>query len=128
MAVLRGPAHRFELTNEAYERLVGARALVGRTIREAFDAQEGVPFFDLLDRLYATGESFVGQGMEFHLRDAAGAPQRCLLVKATKTRSWQQAAEQNGWTPAMLTRNEFSKFVEDEFASLRATMTKAGMI
>ena len=50
------------------------------------------------------------------------------IVKATKTRAWQQAVEQNGWTPAMLTGDEFSKFVEDEFASLRATMTKAGMI
>jgi PAS domain S-box-containing protein len=79
MAVLRGPAHRFELANQAYESLVGARALVGRTIREAFDTQEGVLFFDLLDRVYATGESFVGQGMEFHLRDASGTPRRCLL-------------------------------------------------
>ncbi|HSU22192.1 MAG TPA: tripartite tricarboxylate transporter substrate binding protein, partial [Variovorax sp.] len=50
------------------------------------------------------------------------------IVKATRTRAWQQAVEQNGWTPAMLTGDEFSKFVEDEFASLRATMTKAGMI
>jgi PAS domain S-box-containing protein len=79
MAVLRGPAHQFELANQAFERLVGARALVGRTIREAFDVQEGALFFDLLDRVYATGESFVGQGMEFHLRDASGTPRRCLL-------------------------------------------------
>ncbi|SFN24018.1 tripartite tricarboxylate transporter substrate binding protein [Variovorax sp. OV329] len=50
------------------------------------------------------------------------------IVKATKTKAWQQAVEQNGWTPALLTGDEFSKFVEDEFAGLRATMTKAGMI
>jgi putative tricarboxylic transport membrane protein len=50
------------------------------------------------------------------------------IVKATKTRAWQQAVEQNGWTPAVLTGDEFSKFVEGEFASLRTTMTKAGMI
>jgi PAS domain S-box-containing protein len=79
MAVLRGPAHQFELANQAFERLVGARALVGRTIREAFDVQEGALFFDLLDQVYAKGESFVGQGMEFHLRDASGTPRRCLL-------------------------------------------------
>ena len=79
MAVLRGPAHRFELANQAFERLVGVRALVGHTVREAFDTQEGVAFFNLLDRVYATGESFVGQGMEFHLRDASGTPRRCLL-------------------------------------------------
>ena len=50
------------------------------------------------------------------------------IVKATKTRAWQQAVEQNGWTPALLTGDDFSKFVEDEFASLRAIMTKAGMV
>ena len=50
------------------------------------------------------------------------------IVKATKTSAWQQAVEQNGWTPALLTGDEFSKFVEDEFASLRATLAKAGMI
>ena len=50
------------------------------------------------------------------------------IVKATKTQAWAQAVEQNGWTPALMTGDEFSKFVEDEFTSLRATMTKAGMI
>jgi PAS domain-containing protein len=55
MAVLSGPEHRFELANRAYERLTNARPLVGRTIREVFDAQEGIVFFDLLDRVYATG-------------------------------------------------------------------------
>lgn len=50
------------------------------------------------------------------------------IMKATKTKAWQQAVEQNGWTPALLTGDEFSKFVEAEFISLRTTMTKAGMI
>jgi putative tricarboxylic transport membrane protein len=50
------------------------------------------------------------------------------IVKATKTRAWQQAVELNGWTPALLTGDDFSQFVEDEFASLRVTMSKAGMI
>ncbi len=50
------------------------------------------------------------------------------IVKATTTRAWQQAVEQNGWTPALLTGNEFGSFVENEFESLRATMAKAGMI
>ncbi|MGF6527704.1 Bug family tripartite tricarboxylate transporter substrate binding protein [Variovorax sp. PvP013] len=50
------------------------------------------------------------------------------IVKATQTRAWQQAVEQNGWTPALLGGDAFGKFVEDEFASLRTTMTKAGMI
>jgi PAS domain S-box-containing protein len=79
MAVLRGPEHRFDLANQAYERLANVRPLVGRTIREVFDAQEGVVFFDLLDQAYATGETYVGRGLEFNLQEGATGTRRCLL-------------------------------------------------
>ena len=51
-----------------------------------------------------------------------------LIVKATKTKSWAEALEKNHWTPALMTGTDFDKFVDDEFASLRAVMHKAGMI
>ena len=40
----------------------------------------------------------------------------------------QEALEKNGWTPALLTGPEFDKFVDEEFASLRAVMAKSGML
>ena len=51
-----------------------------------------------------------------------------MIVKATKHASWAEALKKNDWTPALLTGAEFEKFVDDEFASLRATMAKSGMI
>jgi putative tricarboxylic transport membrane protein len=51
-----------------------------------------------------------------------------VLVKATKSKSWAESMEKNNWTPALLTGAEFEKFVDDDFASLRATMVKSGMI
>ena len=51
-----------------------------------------------------------------------------LIVKATKTKSWAEALEKNHWTPALMTGTDFDKFVDDEFASLRAVMHKSGMI
>jgi putative tricarboxylic transport membrane protein len=51
-----------------------------------------------------------------------------MLVKATKTKAWADSMEKNGWTPALLTSPDFDKFVDDEFASLRAVMAKSGMI
>jgi putative tricarboxylic transport membrane protein len=51
-----------------------------------------------------------------------------LLVKATKTKAWAESLEKNNWTAAVLTGAEFEKFVDDDFASLRATMVKAGMV
>jgi len=51
-----------------------------------------------------------------------------MVVKATKTKAWAEAVDKNGWTPALLTGDAFGKFVDEEFASLRAIMVKAGMI
>ena len=51
-----------------------------------------------------------------------------MVVKATKSKAWAEAMEKNAWTPALLTGAEFEDFVDREFASLRATMVKAGMI
>jgi putative tricarboxylic transport membrane protein len=51
-----------------------------------------------------------------------------MIVKAMKSKAWAEAMEKNAWTPAVLTGPEFDEFVDREFASLRATMVKAGMI
>ena len=51
-----------------------------------------------------------------------------MLVKATQTKSWAEAMEKNNWTPALMTGPAFDKFVDDEFASLRAVMVKSGMV
>jgi putative tricarboxylic transport membrane protein len=51
-----------------------------------------------------------------------------LVVKASRSKSWNEALTKNAWTPAVMTGDEFGDFVDREFASLRATMVKAGMI
>jgi putative tricarboxylic transport membrane protein len=51
-----------------------------------------------------------------------------LVVKATKSKAWAESLEKNSWTPALMTGPAFDKFVDDEFASLRAVMAKSGMI
>ena len=51
-----------------------------------------------------------------------------MVFKATKSKSWAESLEKNNWTPAWMPNPEFDDFVDREFASLRATMVKAGMI
>jgi len=51
-----------------------------------------------------------------------------MLLKAAKSKSWAEALEKNSWTAAVLSGPEFEKFVDDDFAALRATMVKAGMV
>jgi putative tricarboxylic transport membrane protein len=51
-----------------------------------------------------------------------------IVLKALKTKAWAEAMEKNQWTPAVMAGKEFEEFVDREFASLRATMVKAGMV
>src|SRR5690606_35133606 len=61
ICVLRGPAHVFELVNEAYLRLVGQRSLLGLCAREAIPEAEGQGFFEKLDQVYQSGEPYMGR-------------------------------------------------------------------
>jgi PAS domain S-box-containing protein len=75
MAILRGPEHRFELTNPAYQQLVGHRDVVGLPVREALPETAGQGFVNLLDKVYRDGEAFVGRSVPVSLvRVAGGAP------------------------------------------------------
>jgi putative tricarboxylic transport membrane protein len=51
-----------------------------------------------------------------------------MVVQATKSKAWAQALQANNWTSALLAGPEFEAFVDNDFASLRATMVKAGMV
>jgi len=51
-----------------------------------------------------------------------------MLLKAVKSKAWEEALEKNSWTPAVLTGADFEKFVEDDFAAMRAIMVKSGMV
>ncbi len=74
IAVLRGPKHRFELTNAGYLKIVAHRDLIGLDVREALPEIEGQGFFELLDNVYATGEPFVGHAAPIMIQSTPGAP------------------------------------------------------
>jgi PAS domain S-box-containing protein len=74
MAQLEGPEHVFSFTNDAYRRLIGGRNVVGKTIREALPDLEGQGFYELLDRVYASGEPFVGRGSPVTLQQRPDGP------------------------------------------------------
>ena len=51
-----------------------------------------------------------------------------MVLKAANSKTWAEALEKNGWTAAVLSGDAFEKFVDDDFAALRATMVKSGMV
>jgi len=50
------------------------------------------------------------------------------IVTATRHRSWQEMLDKHRWTPALLTGDAFSQFVDEEFSSLRLTLIKSGLL
>ncbi|WP_199286987.1 ATP-binding protein [Pseudomonas mangrovi] len=80
ICVLRGPQHVFEQTNEAFQRIVGPRHLVGLTVREAMPELENQGFVELLDGVYRSGVPYVGRNMPIRLQRAPLAPLEQLHV------------------------------------------------
>ncbi len=59
MALYSGPDHVVTLVNPTWERSVGKPGAVGKPFREVFPEFAGTGLFEMLDRVYRTGEPFV---------------------------------------------------------------------
>lgn len=68
VAILRGPDHVFELTNDAYAKLVANRDVIGRPLRDALPEVVDQGFIDLLDGVFSTGEPFTARSWPVMLR------------------------------------------------------------
>ncbi len=58
MIVMSGPQHQVEFVNDAHRRLFGSDQWLGQPILEAFPDIANQSFFELLDRVFATGEVY----------------------------------------------------------------------
>ena len=74
MCVLAGPDHIYELINEPYLQLVGARELLGKPVREGLPEIAAQGFIDLLDAVYRTGAPYSSAGQPVMLERRPGAP------------------------------------------------------
>jgi signal transduction histidine kinase len=73
VCLLAGPEHRYEYVNDAYIELSGPRDFLGRTVRAVFPELKGQGFFELLDRVYASGEPFSARAVQVRLEGDHGA-------------------------------------------------------
>jgi PAS domain S-box-containing protein len=74
MAMLKGPEHRFELSNPSYRQLIGHRRHLGLTVAEA--VPESVPqgYLELLDKVYQSGEPYTATGRKLALEISSAGP------------------------------------------------------
>jgi signal transduction histidine kinase/DNA-binding response OmpR family regulator len=76
IAILRGADHVHELTNAHYQALVGGRDVVGKPTRLALPELEGQGIYQLLDRVRASGEPYIGKSLHVVLnRGPHGEPE-----------------------------------------------------
>jgi signal transduction histidine kinase/FixJ family two-component response regulator len=68
IAVLRGPDHVFELANARYEQIMQRTGLVGRSLVSAMPELDGQAVLKILERVYRTGERYVGHEFLIRLR------------------------------------------------------------
>ncbi|MFC5083826.1 PAS domain S-box protein [Microvirga arabica] len=74
IAILSGPDHVFEFANTAYLDLVGRHEVVGQRVRDVLPELEQQGTVALLDKVYATGEPFIGRRMPVTFPRQANAP------------------------------------------------------
>jgi PAS domain S-box-containing protein len=72
IVLLRGPEHRVEYHNEAYQQLFPGRQMRGRTIAEIQPDAAEQGFVALLDGVYQTGETFVGRELQLDIEQPDG--------------------------------------------------------
>jgi PAS domain S-box-containing protein len=80
MAVVRGPNHVFEMANASYQKLIGRGDLIGKPVREAVPEVEGQGLFELLDKVYRSGEPFSGRSVAVKLQRRPDGPREERLL------------------------------------------------
>ncbi len=74
VAVTRGSGHVFEIANHAYLQLTGFRDVIGKPVAEALPEVVEQGFVALLDKVFATGEPYVGRSVRLMLNREPDAP------------------------------------------------------
>jgi PAS domain S-box-containing protein len=76
IALLRGPEHRFEYVNQAYQALFPGRELVGHPLAKVLPDAAEQGFLALLNGVYRTGETFFGNELPLAIAQPDGRPPR----------------------------------------------------
>ncbi|HYO53661.1 PAS domain-containing protein [Archangium sp.] len=74
VSITRGPEHRFVFSNLLHRRFHGSRDMVGQSAREALPELASQGVFDVMDRVYASGNPYVGRARPVKVSRPGGSP------------------------------------------------------
>ena len=72
ISIVRGPDHRYEFVNPAYQNVFPGLQFAGRTVAEVVPEITSQGIIDLLDDVYRTGETYHGNEMLMQFDNAVG--------------------------------------------------------
>ena len=76
ICTMKGPEHVYDMVNERYQQLVGKRLIQGKPMLAALPELDGQGVNEILDKVYTTGEPYVGIEVLMALaRDEGMAPE-----------------------------------------------------
>jgi PAS domain S-box-containing protein len=90
IGLLRGPEHRVAYYNVAYQRLLGGRPMRGRTVADMQPEAEAQGFIALLDRVYATGETYFGVEVPLEVVSPDLEPAKTVYLNFTYQAYWEE--------------------------------------
>jgi PAS domain S-box-containing protein len=95
ICLLRGPEHRFDYFNPAYQRLFAGRQMLGHTVAETQPEAVAQGFVKLLDHVYQTGETYVGAELPLSVAQADSQELRTTYFSFTY-QAYQEAGQTVG--------------------------------
>ena len=91
ICIQRGPTHRYEYVNAAYQQFFPDRHFPGRTVAEVLPETVAGGVVDLLDAVYRTGETYFGYELPLRIAQPGGHPPKQMYFTFT-----YQAYRENG--------------------------------
>ncbi|MBC6605654.1 PAS domain-containing protein [Hymenobacter sp. BT188] len=91
ICIQRGPEHRYEYINAAYQAFFPDRQLLGLSVAQALPETVEAGVVDLLDNVYQTGETYFGRELPLLIAQPDGRPPKQMYFTFT-----YQAYRENG--------------------------------
>jgi PAS domain S-box-containing protein len=80
ICIQRGPEHRYEYANQAYQDFFPGRELLGKTVAEALPETVDSGVVALLDHVYHTGETYYGYELPLLIAQPEGPPRQMYVT------------------------------------------------
>ncbi|WP_194755481.1 putative bifunctional diguanylate cyclase/phosphodiesterase [Aliidiomarina indica] len=80
LCVVKGKDHIFEITNQAYLQLIGRNDIIGKSVAEVMPELLDQGFIGLLNRVFESGEPFVGNAVPVKLHRSGSSTRDVVYI------------------------------------------------